>query len=276
MFEIQGNNNSPEETYNTEGHTGESDSNQFSKTITLNTSVLNGMSHEIRTHMNAIVAFSFLLRDGKFKDPEKDDFVNQIYFTCEKLISLFENFLESALIDTGSSNIDELSCNPNNLLDLLFTEFREIIRKSNKENLELITEIQHFSSDEIFIDKTKIFRILRCLIHNSLQHTNSGYIKIGYYYSNDELTFYVLDSGQGFSCTREFLHTNDLSGSLEKYQDLTSAVNITLAKKLIQFLNGSFNIRENGVNGSGIYFSIPAKVYSKGNSPVSKYVNNMI
>ena len=276
MFEIQGNNNLSEESFNIVDHAAESVSNQFSKTIAFNTSVLNGMSHEIRTHMNAIVAFSFLLKDGKFKESEKNDFVNQIYFTCEKLISLFENFLETALVDTGSSNNDEVSCNSNNMLDLLFTEFREIIRKSSKEGLELITEIQRSSSDEIFIDKTKIFRILRCLFHNSLQHTNSGYIKIGYYNSINELTFYVLDSGQGFSCTREFLHTNDLSGSLEKFQDLTSAVNITLARKLIQFLDGSFNIRENGVSGSGIYFSIPIKVNSKENLPINKFVNNMI
>ena len=276
MFEIQGNNSSTGETYNGSAHVKESGSNPFSKTIAFNTSVLNGMSHEIRTHMNAIVAFSFLLKDSRLQDPEKEDFVNQIYFTCEKLISLFENFLETTLVDTGSSSSDEVTCNANNLLDLLFTEFREILRKSGKEEIELITEIQQSTGDEILIDQTKLFRILRCLFHNSLQNTNSGYIKIGYCLSDNEVTFYVLDSGQGFSSTREFLHTNDLSGSLEKYQDLTSAVNISLAKKLIQFLHGSFNIRGNGAKGTGIYFSIPVKVHSRDNAPVNKFVNYMI
>lgn len=276
MFEIQGNNSSAGETYNGSTHVKESGSNPFSKTIAFNTSVLNGMSHEIRTHMNAIVAFSFLLKDINLQEPEKEDFVNQIYFTCEKLISLFENFLETTLVDTGGSSSDKVVCNSNNLLDLLFTEFREILRKSGKEDLELITEIQKSSNDDILIDQTKIYRVLRCLFHNSLQNTNSGYIKIGYHVSDSEAMFYVLDSGQGFSSTREFLHTNDLSGSLEKYQDLTSAVNISLAKKLIQFLHGSFNIRGNGANGTGIYFSIPVKVHKYECAPENKYVNYMI
>jgi signal transduction histidine kinase len=276
MFEIQGNTSSSGEHTESRTLSKETVTNPFSKTIAFHTSVLNGMSHEIRTQMNAIVAFSFLLKESTLKEPEKEEFINQIYFTCEKLLSLFENYLESAILDTGGSNNNEDACNMNNLLDLLISEFREILKRSGKENIELITEIQNSGTNEIFIDKNKIFRVLRSLFHNSLQHTNSGYIKIGYYNTENEITFYVLDSGQGYSKTMDFLHTNDLSDSLGRYPDLTTALNISLAKKLIQVMHGSFNIRGNGTSGTGIYFSLPFKANVKKEPHQKKYVNMII
>jgi signal transduction histidine kinase len=276
MFEIQGNTSSSGEHTESRTLSKETVTNPFSKTIAFHTSVLNGMSHEIRTQMNAIVAFSFLLKERTLKEPEKEEFINQIYFTCEKLLSLFENYLESAILDTGGSNNNEDACNMNNLLDLLISEFREILKRSGKENIELITEIQNSGTNEIFIDKNKIFRVLRSLFHNSLQHTNSGYIKIGYYNTDNEITFYVLDSGQGYSKTMDFLHTNDLSDSLGRYPDLTTALNISLAKKLIHVMHGSFNIRGNGTSGTGIYFSLPFKANVKKEPYQKKYVNMII
>lgn len=276
MFDIQGNSSSSGNKSDTRIHNTEADTNPFSKTIAFQPSVLNGMSHEMRTQMNAIVAFSFLLKDNTLRESEKEEFINQIYFTCEKLISLFENYLESAIVDTGGTTNDVVNCNMNNLLDLLISEFREILQKSGKNNIELITETQFSGTNEVCIDKNKIFRLIRCLFHNSLQNTNSGYIKIGYYNTENEITFYVLDSGQGFSKTREFLHTNDLSDSLGRYQDLTSAINISLAKKLIQVMQGSFSIRGNGTSGTGIYFSLPLKSQLKNDSAQKKYVKMII
>ncbi len=276
MFEIQGNSGSSGENAESRTLIKETVISPFSKTIAFHNSVLNGMSHEIRTQMNAIVAFSFLLKESTLMESEKEEFINQIYFTCEKLLFLFENYLESAILDTGGSQNNEDSCNLNNMLDLLISEFRETMQRSGKENVELVTEIQNAGTNEIYIDKNKIFRVLRSLFHNSLQHTNSGYIKIGYYNTDNEITFYILDSGQGFSKTLDFLHTNDLSESLGRYPDLTTAMNISLAKKLINAMNGSFNIRGNGTSGTGIYFSLPFKALVKKDQLQKKYVNMII
>ena len=91
-----------------------------------------------------------------------------------------------------------------------------------------------------------------------------------------QITFYVLDSGQGFSKTLDFLNTNDLSDSLGRYPDLTTALNISLAKKLIHVMNGSFNIRGNGTSGTGIYFTLPFKQHAKKDPLQKKYVNMII
>jgi signal transduction histidine kinase len=127
----------------------------------------------------------------------------------------------------------------------------------------------------VIIDKNKISRVIRSLFQNSIKNTNSGYVKIGYFLRDDKVNFYVLDSGQGYFKCKEFLHTEDLNDSLAKYNDTCSAVNITLAKNLIQMLNGSVWIECNGLTGSAIYFTIPVRT-AEGSIPINKYLDSNI
>jgi signal transduction histidine kinase len=238
--------------------------------------VLTGMSHEMRTYMNAIVAFSFLMKEHCSNNSEREEFSLQILNSCEQLIGLFDSFLDSAIIDTGNSKAETKICKLDNLLDDLLSEFRETIKKEGHKDLELVTEIRFSNSIEVFIDKNKIFRVIRSLFQNSIKNTKSGYIKIGYHYNDDKVTFYVLDSGQGYFKSKEFLHTEDLNESLMLHNDTYSAINITLAKKLIQMLEGTCWIECNGLTGTGIYFSVPAKMAICPNININKFTNNMI
>lgn len=238
--------------------------------------ILKGISHEMRTHMNAIVAFSFLMKENCKDISEGEEFSNQILNSCEQLIELFDSFLDSAIIETGNSKIDSKICKLDNILEELIAELREEIRSDDKTNIELITEIQFHNSLEVLIDKSKVFRIIRCLFQNSMKNTTSGYIKIGYNSENDKVTFYILDSGQGYFKFREFLNTTDLNELLKIHNDTYTAINITLAKNLVQVLGGSIRIECNGLTGSGIYFTIPVKVIANNEFNMTKYVKTMI
>jgi len=238
--------------------------------------ILKGISHEMRTHMNAIVAFSFLMKENCKNISEGEEFSNQILNSCEQLIELFDSFLDSAIIETGNSKIDSKICKLDNILEELIAELREEIRSDDITNIELITEIQYHNALEVLIDKSKVFRIIRCLFQNSMKNTTSGYIKIGYNSENDKVTFYILDSGQGYFKFREFLNTTDLNELLKIHNDTYTAINMTLAKNLVQVLGGSIRIECNGLTGSGIYFTIPVKVITNNNLNITKYVNTMI
>jgi signal transduction histidine kinase len=238
--------------------------------------ILTGMSHEMRTHMNAIVAFSFLMKDNSCNISDREDFSKQILNSCEQLLGLFDSFLDSAIIDTGDSKAEARICKLDNLLDDLLSEFREIIQKEDQSKVELITEIRFSNSIEVFIDKNKIFRVVRSLFQNSIKNTKTGYIKIGYQFNDDMVTFYVLDSGQGYFKCKEFLQTENLNESLLLHNDTYTAINITLAKKLIQMLGGKIWIECNGLTGTGMYFSVPAKVVLDSDININKYVNTMI
>ena len=238
--------------------------------------VLTGISHEMRTHMNAIVAFSFLMKDNCCNNSDREEFSSQILNACEQLIGLFDSFLDSAIIDTGNSKADSKICKLDSFLDDLLSEFREELNKEGHKEIELVTETQFSDSIEIIIDKNKIYRVIRSLFQNSVKNTKSGYIKIGYFLRDDKVNFYILDSGQGYFKCKEFLQTDDLNESLILHNDTYTAINITLAKKLIQMLGGTIFVECNGLTGTGIYFSIPAKLVVSSNININKYLNTMI
>jgi signal transduction histidine kinase len=241
-----------------------------------NPTILHGMSHEVRTHMNAIVAFSYLMSKNGCNSKEREEFSDQILASCEQLIGLFDSFLDSAIIDTGNSKSDNRICKFDNILDDLFSEFREILKKEVYKDVTLVTENGCAESTQVLIDTDRVFRVIRNLFQNALKNTRSGYIKIGYNFRSDKITFYVLDSGQGYFKCKEFLHTEDLNDSLAKYNDTSSAISLTLAKKIIQILGGTMWIECNGLTGTGIYFSIPVKIVENPDIDINKYINTMI
>jgi K+-sensing histidine kinase KdpD len=238
--------------------------------------ILTGMSHEVRTHMNAIVAFSYLMNRNCSNELEREEFSNQILASCEQLIGLLDNFLASAIIESGSQKADIRICKLSNILDELLSEFRETLKRDAQTDVVLVTENSIPDSNEVTIDSDRVFRVIRILFQNAMQNTKSGYIKIGYFFRDYKLTFYVLDSGQGYFKCKEFLHTEDLNGSLAKYNDTVSAINITLAKKLIHILGGSVWIECNGLTGAGIYFSVPVREAGSSDITINKYINSMI
>jgi signal transduction histidine kinase len=238
--------------------------------------ILTGMSHEMRTQMNSIVAFSFLMNNNGCNEEEKKEFSNHILNSCEQLMILFDNFLDSAIIDTGNSTADLKKCNLGNILDDLLSEFRAVLQREDHKDMVLILENQFNNQADVWIDAYRVTRVIRNLFQNALFNTKSGYIKIGYYLRDGNVTFYVLDSGQGYLKCKEFLQTDNLNDSLGRHNDTFSAINLMLARKLITLMNGKIWIENNGVSGTGMYFCVPAKEAESSQVSINKYSNTRI
>jgi signal transduction histidine kinase len=234
------------------------------------------MSHEMRTKMNAIVAFAYLMKDSCCSNSDREEFSNQILSSCDQLMGLFDSFLDTAMTDLGNSKADSKICKLNNMLDDLLSEFRGIIRREGHKELDLINENNVSDISEVFLDKHRVFRVIRSLFQNAVKNTRSGYIKIGYHFSDDLITFSVLDSGQGYFKCKEFLHTEDLNDSLVRHNDMYTAINLTLAKKIIQVLGGTIWIECNGLTGSAVYFSVPARSVPATDINIHRYTSSVI
>jgi K+-sensing histidine kinase KdpD len=237
-------------------------------------SVLSGLSREMRTRMNAIVAFSFLLKKPDCLEKEKEEFSKMIFTSCEQIISMFDNFLDSAIIDTGNSKAEPTICNPDQMFSDIFKEFREEITDDSGEDLVFLSETPEFQCGKCLIDANRYSMIVRSLFQLALHNTKSGYIKAGYFLRDNNLTFYILDTGQGYFKCREFFSSEDLTKSMAKYNDVVLAVNISLVRRLLQIMNGSVAVESNRLTGSGIYISIPVSGSGNGDT-VNKYLNTI-
>jgi K+-sensing histidine kinase KdpD len=221
--------------------------------------LLSGMSHEMRGLMNEIVGFSFLMEKTCPPNEENKEYSNLILNSCNQLISLFQNYFDSAMLEAANNQVNYKRCSINSIIENSFSEFREAMTTKNRKGVVLLTEEQLTDKSEILIDHSKVSRILRGLFQNALVNTKSGYIKIGYYFGDRNVTFYVLDSGQDYNKSREFLYTEDMDKSLTKYFDIATAINIIIAKKSVQILGGKIWVDPNDSTGTGVYFSVPYK-----------------
>ncbi len=238
--------------------------------------VLTGLSREMRTHMNAIVSFSYLLNNEDLSRGEKEDFSNQIFQLGETMISMFDNFLDSTIIDTGNSKIVQENVNLGQVFDQLFSEFREILKKGMRKEIVLVTECKPLKPEEYVVDVNRLSKIIRNFFNNALNNTKTGYIKIGYFVTEEKLTFYVLDSGNGYEKNLEFMNTHDPAASLAVFNDPFTAINLLFTRKLIDMLEGSVWIENNGLTGSGIYFSIPVESVTKTDYKANRFTDTMI
>lgn len=220
--------------------------------------ILTGLSHEVRTYMNSIVAFSYLLNNDNCTVTEKKEYNNHILNSCEQLLTLFDNFLDSALIDTEEPGQNLAKHKINTLLERLAVELNSSIRKFDKEGISLILD-DKAENDEMFVDEEKINRVFKNLFYNALENTSSGYIKLGYKKRDNKVIFYVLDSGTGYHLNKELLSAKSLNNYLGKHNNTFTTIGLILAYKLIQNMGGDLWIEPNGINGTGMYFSVPER-----------------
>ncbi|MBN2665734.1 MAG: HAMP domain-containing histidine kinase [Bacteroidales bacterium] len=237
--------------------------------------VLTELSREMRTQMNAIVAFSFMMNKKEYCEPEKEEFSNHIYNSCEQIISLFDNFLDSAIIDAGNSISEPGVVHTGEMFSDLFSEFREILKHERYKDLLLVTDNMACQSTDCLFDANRVTRVIRNLFQIALNHTKSGYIKVGYKIAEGHLKFCITDSGQGFLKCREFLQSRDLSESLAKFDDIHMAVSMDLVRKLIRMMDGSIRIENNGKTGSSISFSISVMPGANSDNSINKFSSTM-
>jgi signal transduction histidine kinase len=221
--------------------------------------LLTAMSRDMRNQLNAVVASSYLLNKKEYSDEEKDHFLNLIYESCDQVILLFDNYVESAISGDTDSVIESKICNPDKFFNDLFAEFRGELKKEKFRDLTLVTERQPLKDCEYLVDIHRLSRTVKTLFRNSLRNTRSGYIKIGYSLAGKNLSLYILDSGDGYEKTKELLMESDLSLSLIKFNDPVSAINMILVRSLIQSMGGTYRVDSNGLSGTGIYIAIPIR-----------------
>ncbi|MDT8401574.1 MAG: HAMP domain-containing sensor histidine kinase [Bacteroidales bacterium] len=243
------------------------DINPLQQNGMLNTpSILTGLSHEVRTYMNSIVAFTFLSNNDNCTVEQRDEYNRHIMDSCDQLITLFDNFLDSALIDSDIPRSTVTNCKLKELLTDLLDDINNSISRFDKKKITLLLD-KRSGDDSIYIDKEKINRVLKNLFFNAFENTESGYIKLGYTRKKNRVEFYVIDSGNGYTKNRELLSCENITRYLGKHQNTFNTVSFILSRKLIESMNGELWIRPNEGNGTAMYFSVPEpNIMKEGNS----------
>ncbi len=240
----------------------------------LKTAFLNNISHEIRTPMNAIVGFSKFINEPDLTPEKRKHYTDIIMQSSDQLLAIIDDIISIAAIESGQEKIQENKVNINIICKLIKEQFSQ---KAIEKNVRLSLE-NVLADDEAMIitDETKLTQILTNLIGNALKFTQQGAVNFGYEVKNNQLEFYVEDSGMGipedmqetiFNRFRqvETTATRNFGGS---------GLGLSISKAYVEMLGGKMWLTSALEKGSVFYFTIPYKSTkpgkSHGNTPVKE------
>ena len=151
--------------------------------------------HEIRTPVQTIIGTLDLLSETHL-DSEQTEYVRQIRFGSDVLLTLVNNILDYSKLKSNKVSIESVSFNIKTLVE---KTVRIISLEAFRKNIEVETDIDYSLPDLVKGDPTRIQQVLINLLKNSLKFTERGYIYTELSASKDGkfLLFKVTDSGIG-------------------------------------------------------------------------------
>lgn len=132
------------------------------------TRFLFNMSHDIRTPMNAIVGFSGLLEKSLHDEKKSLDYIKKIRVSSDILLTIINQVLEMARIESGKITLSSESVNIREMVDAMNTVFESSLTKKSLE-YQCSLNVVH---DQILCDKTKMEEIILNVVSNSIKYTN--------------------------------------------------------------------------------------------------------
>jgi len=243
----------------------------------LKSAFLANMSHEIRTPMNGILGFAELLDDASVPPDEKHRFINIIKTNGQHLLSIINDIIDISKIDSNQLKITNVNFNLNHLLDELFITYQnEIVQKGKTEIVLQLDKTLQDTQSQIISDNIRLRQILFNLISNSLKFTKSGFIRFGYSLSENNLQFFVSDTGKGIAKDKQSIiferfrqeeetHTRQFGGT---------GLGLSISKALIELMGGKIWLSSKEGEGSTFYFTIPYSPFITRNG--ANHENNRI
>lgn len=226
----------------------------------LKTAFLSNMSHEIRTPMNGILGFSELLDDDTLSNKERRRYLDIINTNGQHLLSIINDVLDIAKIDSNQLVINKIPFNLHQLLDELFVSYENNKVAIGKEHLRFLLEKEFGDNNcTIICDEVRLRQILYNLLGNALKFTQNGFIKFGYKLSDEKLLFFVQDTGKGISKEMQTIVFDRFRQEEESYtrQFGGTGLGLSISKKLVELLGGEmWLVSEQGI-GTTFYFTIP-------------------
>jgi PAS domain S-box-containing protein len=244
----------------------------------LKTSFLHNISHEIRTPLNGIIGFSDMIANPNISSEKRMQFSQIIRSSSDQLISIVDDIISIATIETGNEKPHEKESDINKLLQFLKSQN---LHKIESKNLSFIVS-SSLTDDEAFVmvDQAKLLQILNQLISNSAKFTLEGFIKINCTLDGNFIKFIVEDTGIGIPPEmqeRIFDRFFQIDyGDTRTYGG--TGLGLTIVKSYVNFLSGEIHLDSKPGKGSMFIISIPYKPVKQIkhlNKPVNENLENI-
>jgi signal transduction histidine kinase/CheY-like chemotaxis protein len=241
---------------------------------------LANMSHELRTPLNAILGFSQLMNREKSLTPQQQENLGIINRSGEHLLSLINDVLDLAKIESGKMTLYPTDFDLYALLDLI----EEMLAlRAESRGLQLVIERDRNLPRYINTDDKKLRQVLINLLGNAIKFTNEGSVTLRVREqitdtrdarltpSKSEIdeskiiTFEIEDTGAGIA-------PEDLDSLFEAFTQTETGkqsqegtgLGLPISKKFIELMGGTITVSSKVNQGTIFKFNIQAQLSEAG------------
>ena len=231
------------------------------------TEFLNNMSHDIRTPMNVILGYNQLMK-SLLTEPKQLDYQKKIEQSGKLLLSIINNVLDMARIESGNMKVDENFEIVGEVVEEILSTFSS---EAEEKEIHLSSSMQ-VTHKNILCDSTKIRKIYVNLVSNAIKYTPSGgnititveelpCEKEGYMKVKSE----IKDTGIGMS--KEYLPT--LFEPFSREHNTTTGkvggtgLGMAIVKKMVDLMGGSIEVESEPGKGTIFTFTLMHKIADK-------------
>ena len=238
---------------------------------------LANMSHELRTPLNAILGFSQLMNREKSLTLQQQENLGIINRSGEHLLSLINDVLDLAKIESGKTTLYPTDFDLYALLNLI--EEMLALRAESK-GLQLVIERDRNLPRYINTDDKKLRQVLINLLGNAIKFTNEGSVTlrvrkqetgVEYLPQNSislyshTLLFEIEDTGAGIA-------PEDLDSLFEAFTQTETGkqsqegtgLGLPISKKFIELMGGTITVSSKVNQGTILKFNIQAQLSEAG------------
>jgi PAS domain S-box-containing protein len=217
---------------------------------------LSGMSHELRSPLNAILGFAQLMdSDSPPPPPSQKESIAQILQAGWHLLTLINEILDLAKIESGKVS---MSPEPVSLAEIM-RDSQAIMESQAQQRGIRITFPPVDSSWFVYADQTRLKQILINLISNAIKYNcEQGSVEVKCTANTPErIRVSIRDTGEGLSAeelAQLFQPFNRLRQETGKEEG--TGIGLVVAKQLVELMGGEIGVESTVGMGSVFWFEL--------------------
>lgn len=234
------------------------DQEERENTIRLYNTLLNSLSHELRTPISTVIGAADTLseQDAQLTKEQQQELITEVGIAGARLNRQVENLLNMSRLESGTLKIKRDWCDVNELMFFVMANNRSVathhvLTFTPQEKLPLFR-----------LDRGLLEQVVHNIVHNSIQHTPAG-TEVVLTVRPDKIgcVIEISDNGPGFP-PEEIQHVFDKFYRLPHSATGGTGLGLSIARGYTEAHGGTVKLENNPTGGAKFTIHIPAEASS--------------
>ncbi|MDR0701053.1 MAG: response regulator [Azoarcus sp.] len=208
---------------------------------------VTSISHELRTPLNSLLGYAQILDGDETIPPHRRAAVGVIKKSGEHLLSLIEDTLDIARIESGRFTLD--------IRPLAFPAFIQQLTgmfelQARDKGLDFHFDLDGALPAVVRADEKRLRQILINIIGNAVKYTPSGAIRARLTYRREMALFEIADSGPGISPEDIALIFEPFARGGARMGTIGTGLGLTISRMLTDMMGGDLTVESRIGEGS--------------------------